>query len=83
MGVYRDIINRYSNSTNGREVVVVCQPKSAETDFVQALVKEFGTVVRTGTDNIDAFCILSGAQGLFIPSTSSSFFSDGCIIGRK
>ena len=71
VGVYRDLINRYSNKA--AEVVIVCQPKSVESDIVKALVKEFNASVRTGNDNIDAFCLLSRARGMMVLSTTSTF----------
>lgn len=84
IGAYRDIINRYSNnSTNTRKVIVVCQPKSIETDVVQDLVKEYNAVVQPGKDNIDAFCILANAKSLFIPSTSSSFSEMAALLAAQ
>ena len=74
VGVYRDIIEKYSTSSKDeRQVVVVCQPKSVNTTIVQDLVTEFRAVVHTGESNVDAFCILKSARGIIIPSTSSSF----------
>ena len=71
VGVYRDIIDKYSQSKQP-EIVVVCQPRSVESDLVQGLVKDLKAVVQTGSDGIDAFCILSNAR-FIIPTTSSSF----------
>lgn len=82
VGVYRDIIERYYNGSNDREVVVVCQPKSVESDVVQDLVKEFGARVLTGSDNIDAFCILRNSQVL-IASTSSTFSQMAALLAEQ
>ena len=69
--MYRDIIDKYSQSEQPK-IIVVCQPRSVESDLVQGLVKDLNAVVQTGSDGIDAFCILSNAR-FIIPTTSSSF----------
>lgn len=84
VGVYRDIIERYwEGDSIGREVLVICQPGSINTDLVQDLVTEFGAIVQTGEDNIDAFCILSSAKSLFIASTSSTFSQMAALLAEQ
>jgi len=84
VGVYRDIMDRYhSDGADEREVIVVCQPKSAKTDLVLALVEELGAKVRTGADNTDALCLLSQTRGALILSTSSSFSEMGALLAES
>lgn len=84
MGVYRDIIERYwDDDVSNRKVLVVCQPKSINTELVQDLVKGFGAIVQTGEDDIDAFCILSSAKSLFIASTSSTFSQMAALLAAQ
>jgi hypothetical protein len=81
VGVFRDIINRYYKK-DGYVVWVVCQPKSVKSEIVQDLVKEFNAKVHTGTDNIDAFCILARAR-IHIPTTSSSFSQMAALLAES
>lgn len=78
VGVYKDIIEKYYG--RGKPVWVVCQPESVQTPIVQDLVHEFGAVVHTGQDAIDAQCILTRAR-ILIPTTSSSFSQISPFIG--
>ena len=80
VGVFRDIINKYYHDE--KDVWVVCQPKSVNSTLVQDLVKEFNAQVHTGTDNIDAFCILARAR-IHIPSTSSSFSQMAALLAQS
>eukprot|EP00804_Cyclotella_cryptica_P014251 CCRYP_005665-RA/>CCRYP_005665-RA protein AED:0.17 eAED:0.17 QI:292/1/1/1/0.83/0.71/7/853/877 len=83
VGVFLDIINKYyKTKDSGREIWVVCQPKSIKSDIVQDLVKKLGAKVHTGADNIDAFCILSRAR-IHIPTTSSSFSQLAALLAEE
>ena len=81
VGVYRDIIQQYSQNDRP-EIIVVCQPRSVESEIVQGLVKEFNATVQTGSDNIDAFCILSNAH-FIIPTTSSTFSQLAALLAQQ
>ena len=81
VGVFRDIIHKYYKKRR-HEVWVVCQPKSVTSKVVQDLVKEFKAQVHTGTDNIDAFCILARAR-IHIPTTSSSFSQMAALLAES
>lgn len=80
VGVYRDIMNRYSNGNI--EVMVVCQPKSVDSDIVKNLVETFNATVQTGNDNIDAFCILSKSRGMLILSAGSTFSQMAALLAQ-
>ncbi|KAK1738447.1 hypothetical protein QTG54_011116 [Skeletonema marinoi] len=81
VGVYRDIIQQYSQSDQPK-VIVVCQPRSVESDIVKSLVQEFNAVVQTGSDNIDAFCVLSNAH-FIIPTTSSTYSQLAALLAQQ
>jgi hypothetical protein len=83
VGVYRDIINEYTDGIHGRKVTVVCQPDSVNSDIVQDIVREFEAAVYTGEDAIDAFCILSSARSIFIASTSSTFSQMAALLASQ
>ena len=83
MGVYRDIIEQYSDGKHERKVVVVCQPDSVNSGIVKDIVKEFKAVAQTGEDSIDAFCILSSAKSIFIASTSSTFSQMAALLAAQ
>lgn len=81
VGVFRDIIHKYYDDKSN-DVWVVCQPKSVKSEIVQDLVEEFDAKVHTGTDNIDAFCILARAR-IHIPTTSSSFSEMAALLAES
>lgn len=70
--VYTDILQHY-HDTN-RPLWIVCQPKTADSPFVKAIVKSVNrskVTIVTGIDQYDAFCTLTRAKTLVLSYVSS------------
>lgn len=74
--VYVDILNHIhstSNTTTEQPLWIVCQPKSASSEFVQAISQAASgnVTIVTGIDQYDAFCTLTRAKTLVLSYVST------------
>lgn len=77
--VYMEILRHYKLVEH--PLWIVCQPKSANSDFVRAIVQasNASTTIVTGRDQYDAFCTLTRAKTLLL-SAASTFSQMGAAL---